>query len=64
MRAEQGIANAQNDLGVCYYNGEGVEKDLAKSVEWYTKAAEKGIPNPQSPNNNYYILKYKIIKYN
>ena len=32
----------QEKLGNCYYNGNGVEKDYAKAVEWYTKAAEQG----------------------
>ncbi len=39
--AESGNTDAQNDLGVLYYNGEGVAKDLAKAAEWYRKAAEK-----------------------
>ena len=40
--AEQGNAEGQYNLGVCYYNGKGVTKDYAKAVEWYTKAAEQG----------------------
>ena len=39
--AEQGNAGAQNNLGLCYDNGEGVAKDLKKAVEWYTKSAEQ-----------------------
>ena len=31
---------AQNQLGNCYYNGQGVKQDYSKAVEWYTKAAE------------------------
>ena len=27
-------------LGKCYYNGEGIEKDLEKALYWYQKAAE------------------------
>ena len=34
-------AKAQYYLGVCYENGEGVEKDMAKAIEWYRKAAEQ-----------------------
>ena len=30
------------NLGYCFDKGEGVEQNLAKAVEWYTKAAEKG----------------------
>ena len=33
---------AQFGLGLCYMNGDGVEKDEAKAVELYTKAAEQG----------------------
>ena len=40
-RAEQGNAKAQNDLGVCYHNGDGVEKNFAEAVKWYLKAAEQ-----------------------
>ncbi len=40
--AEQGLADAQNCLGYCYYSGQGVSKDYAQSVEWYRKAAEQG----------------------
>ena len=40
--AEQGYARAQNNLGLCYKNGDGVEKDIKKAVEWYRKAAEQG----------------------
>lgn len=40
--AENGYADAQNALGDCYYEGEGVTKDLQKAVYWYQKAAEQG----------------------
>jgi len=39
--AEQGHAPAQNNLGVCYENGKGVEKDVYEAVKWYRKAAEQ-----------------------
>ena len=29
-------------MGTCYENGEMVEKDIKKAVEWYKKAAEQG----------------------
>jgi TPR repeat protein len=35
-------ASAQYNLGVCYYNGEGVEKDYAEAVKWFRKSAEQG----------------------
>ena len=32
---------AQNNLGDCYRNGIGVEKDPEEAVKWYRKAAEQ-----------------------
>lgn len=40
-------AQAQRFLGVCYEQGEGVAKDPAKSIEWYTKAAKQGDADAQ-----------------
>jgi len=33
---------AQNNLGDCYYNGQGVEQDYQQAAIWYRKAAEQG----------------------
>ena len=38
--AEQNLAKAQYNLGVCYAHGEGVVKDQVEAVKWYRKAAE------------------------
>lgn len=54
--AEQGLAVAQNDLGVCYENGEGVPQDYAEAVKWYRKAAEQGNVEAQSNLGNCYQL--------
>ena len=40
-RAESGDSNAQSNLGVCYYNGNGVTKDYKEAVKWYTKSSEQ-----------------------
>ena len=40
--AEQGYAIAQNNLGDCYYYGNGVERDCVEAIKWYRKAAEQG----------------------
>lgn len=40
--AEQGNADAQYNLGDCYYYGEGVAQDYAQAVYWYRQAAEQG----------------------
>ena len=39
--AEQGVAEAQFNLGLMYYDGEGVPQDYAEAVKWYRKAAEE-----------------------
>ena len=46
--AEQGDAEAQSNLGVCYYFGEGVKKDKKEAVKWFRKAAEQGNALAQS----------------
>ena len=40
--AEQGNAAAQYNLGVYYYNGEGVPQSYTEAVKWFKKAAEQG----------------------
>ena len=39
--AEQGDADAQCNLGQCYAEGVGVDKDPAEAVKWFRKAAEQ-----------------------
>lgn len=41
-KAEAGDASAQNSLGCAYHNADGVERDYAKAMEWYLKAAAQG----------------------
>jgi len=41
--AEQGYPIAQHGLGFMYMQGECVEKDAKKAVEWFEKAAEQGM---------------------
>ena len=36
------IAASAGNIGFCYSNGFGVEKDIDKEIEWYTKGAEAG----------------------
>jgi TPR repeat protein len=42
--ADQGNSDAQVTLGLMYDYGHGVERDPARAIEWYTRAAEQGIP--------------------
>ena len=39
--ANQGYADAQNNLGFMYENGQGVLQDDLKAIRWYRKAAEQ-----------------------
>ncbi len=40
--AEQGDAEAQNKLGLVYYNGQGVVQSYEEAAKWFRKAAEQG----------------------
>lgn len=40
--AEQGNAEAQNNLGSKYRHGQGVKQDIAKANFWYQKSANQG----------------------
>jgi TPR repeat protein len=42
VKAEQGDAKSQNDLGFRYEHGRGVPKDRAEAINWYTKSGEQG----------------------
>jgi len=39
--ADQGLAEAQYNLGFCYYHGQGVTQDYVEAVRWYRKAADQ-----------------------
>ena len=45
--AEDGDPAGINGLGACYFQGNGVEKDIAKALELYGQAAELGAPSAQ-----------------
>ena len=45
--ANEGDACAQNNLGLMYQYGRGVEQSYEKAVEWYLKAAEQGYADAQ-----------------
>jgi len=47
VRAEQGDARAQSDLGNMYYYGRGVPQDYAEALRWYRKSADQGNANAQ-----------------
>ena len=45
--AEQGNADAQNNLGAMYDNGNGVLQNYTEAVKWYRLAAEQGYAGAQ-----------------
>ncbi len=52
--AEQNLARAQEQLGICYGKGEGVAKDKVEAVKWYRKAAEQNFAEAQYNLGNQY----------
>jgi len=47
QQASQGNAIAQYNLGVMYYNGEGVPQDYAQAMKWLRLAADQGLVEAQ-----------------
>ena len=41
--ADQGAAEAQNNIGYLYEQGRGVRQSYARAIEWYKKAAEQDL---------------------
>ncbi len=46
--AYDGDACAQSELGMRYYNGDGIEQDYEEAVKWYKKAIEQGDASAKS----------------
>ena len=44
---EEKDADAQKELGNCYYFGRGIEKNLEEAAKWWRRAAEQGHPGAQ-----------------
>ena len=40
--AEQGVAQAQYNLGICYYNGQGMIQNNIKAYAWIAVASANG----------------------
>ena len=60
--AEQGCAEAQFNLGRCYFYGKGVGLDYAKAAELYRKAAEQGYAEAQYNLGYCYYNGYGVPK--
>ena len=48
LAAEQGDADAQFNLGMVYWDGEGVSQDIKAAMKWFTLAAEQGDADAQN----------------
>ena len=46
--AERGHADAQHNLGVMYFKGNGVPQNYAEALNWYKRAAEQGLASAQN----------------
>ncbi len=60
--AEQGYANAQDNLGWMCQHGYGVTKDYGEAVRWYRKAAEQNHANAQNNLGVMYQNGYGVAK--
>ena len=38
---------AQHNIGVCYYEGLGLEQSYEEAVKWFTLAADEGYPDSE-----------------
>lgn len=47
VKAKQGVAQAQYNLGILYNYGKGVPRNYEKAFKWYKKAAKNGFPEAQ-----------------
>ena len=42
LAADQGLADAQDNLGQTYDQGQGVQQDFIEAMKWLRKAADQG----------------------
>lgn len=47
IKAIKGDAKSQNELGYCFYYGDGIAQDYSKAIYWYTKSAIQGFRSAQ-----------------
>ena len=47
LAEEQDRTDAQYNLGLMYYNGDGVAQDYTEAAKWYYRAAERGLADAQ-----------------
>ena len=60
--ANQGDAEAQYQIGMCYREGTGVRKNMKMSAQWFTKSAEQGHAKAQFQIGWAYNFKVYVVK--
>lgn len=60
--AEEGYAVAESNIGVCYYEGIGVDVNLSEAFKWTMKAAKHGFRSAQHNVGLNYLLGQGIEK--
>jgi len=58
--AEAGNIDAQNQLGLLYYEGKGVPQSYGQAKEWFEKAAEQGHAGAQVNLGTLYFLGHGV----
>ena len=58
LAANQGLAEAQNNLGDMYRAGQGLTQDDAEAVKWYRLAADQGFAEAQDTRN---VIKAALV---
>ena len=61
-KAETGDREAEYQLGIRYYKGNGVGKDFAEAVKWFRKAAKQGFAQAQAVLGWCYFRGYGVAK--
>ena len=62
QQANEGNAQAQFDLAMCYAEGEGIQRNIELAFEWNQKAAEQGYAKAQLNLGLYYLKLYYSVK--
>lgn len=47
LQAEYGDVVSEYNLGICYYDGHGIQPDPVEAIVWFKKASDKGLPQAQ-----------------
>lgn len=62
VAAEKGHDEAQFYIGMCYFEGKGVQRDLTKAIQCFRKSAEKGNSDAMFQLGECYFNGYGVIK--